>query len=157
MRTEKREGRPVTKREKIQERDRRVLIRWKANNSGIVRSLPTLLFPCGASYSRGGLSSYPASIVLFNRAEQWEEEPDLFSFFNIYIYCSLIIGFIMILSFSPRACSRGHHLAHEGDREGDQRERRRKERKVEREREGEGAVSRWQYVLPPYFSPSYAY
>lgn len=60
----------------------------------------------------------------------------------IYIYCSLIIGFIMILSFSPRACSRGHHLAREGDREGDQRERRRKERKVEREREGEGAVSR---------------
>lgn len=61
----------------------------------------------------------------------------LFLLQYIYIYCSLIIGFIMILSFSPRACSRGHHLAREGDREGDQRERRRKERKVERERERE--------------------
>lgn len=160
MRTGKREGRPVTKREKIQERDRRVLIRWKANNSGIVRSLPTLLFPCGASYSRGGLSSYPASIVLFNRAEQWEEEPDLFSFLYthtthiyiyIYIYCSLIIGFIMILSFSPRACSRGHHLLPmEGETEGDQRGT----AKGKKGRERRSSISMTIRSPSPYFSPS---
>lgn len=60
------------------------------------------------------------------------------TYIHLYIYCSLIIGFIMILSFSPRACSRGHHLLPmEGEREGDQRGTAKGKKGGEREREKE--------------------
>lgn len=60
------------------------------------------------------------------------------TYIHLYIYCSLIIGFIMILSFSPRACSRGHHLLPmEGETEGDQRGTAKGKKGGEREREKE--------------------
>lgn len=73
------------------------------------------------------------------------------TYIHLYIYCSLIIGFIMILSFSPRACSRGHHLLPmEGETEGDQRGT----AKGKKGRERRSSISMTIRSPSPYFSPS---